>query len=310
MLTELTSRFRKTSEHKSENILDSVFLLVTILALLSRVALFGQDANWDLQNYHVFHGWSLSYSRSLDLDLVPTDIQSYLNPYASWPAYFLFYNLPFPASALVLGSAQWLVFPLLVLISRTIQRNIAGSSLCARQLGLYLSALSPMFWGEVGTSFSSSLTAPLLLASLYLVLKSQEQVGSRQLLFFGAGGLLASFAVTLKLTNAPFAVALVVTTLFLGRRRVIKIVALAAGAIIGGLVNVAWYLSVWQSFGNPIFPLYNSIFQSPYYPLENFRDLRWRFESINEVVSFPIQAALGTGSYSEVPFADLRYLLV
>ena len=35
------------------------------------------------------------------------------------------------------------------------------------------------------------------------------------------------------------------------------------------------YLVAWRTTGNPVFPLYNAIFQSPFYPLENFRDMRY-----------------------------------
>jgi hypothetical protein len=35
------------------------------------------------------------------------------------------------------------------------------------------------------------------------------------------------------------------------------------------------YAYAWMVTGNPLFPFYNAVFKSPYYPLENFRDLKW-----------------------------------
>lgn len=35
------------------------------------------------------------------------------------------------------------------------------------------------------------------------------------------------------------------------------------------------YILAWGVTGNPVFPLYNAIFKSPYFPLENFSDTRW-----------------------------------
>lgn len=35
------------------------------------------------------------------------------------------------------------------------------------------------------------------------------------------------------------------------------------------------YLTAWRLTGNPVFPLYNAVFQSPLYELENFEDARW-----------------------------------
>jgi hypothetical protein len=44
-----------------------------------------------------------------------------------------------------------------------------------------------------------------------------------------------------------------------------------------GLLPVAAssYCYAWWITGNPLFPFYNAVFKSPYYPLENFRDLKW-----------------------------------
>lgn len=35
------------------------------------------------------------------------------------------------------------------------------------------------------------------------------------------------------------------------------------------------YVYAWLVTGNPLFPFYNAHFKSPYYPLENLRDLKW-----------------------------------
>jgi hypothetical protein len=35
------------------------------------------------------------------------------------------------------------------------------------------------------------------------------------------------------------------------------------------------YLTAWWHTGNPLFPLYNGIFRSPFFPAENFSDMRW-----------------------------------
>ncbi len=41
------------------------------------------------------------------------------------------------------------------------------------------------------------------------------------------------------------------------------------------LVGGSSYAYALLVTGNPLFPFYNAVFQSPYYPLENFRDLKW-----------------------------------
>jgi hypothetical protein len=49
------------------------------------------------------------------------------------------------------------------------------------------------------------------------------------------------------------------------------------GILVACLLPVAGasYTYAWLVTGNPLFPFYNAVFQSPYYPLENFRDLKW-----------------------------------
>jgi hypothetical protein len=36
------------------------------------------------------------------------------------------------------------------------------------------------------------------------------------------------------------------------------------------------YVDAWRMTGNPVFPFFNKIFQSPLFPVENFKDMRWQ----------------------------------
>lgn len=40
--------------------------------------------------------------------------------------------------------------------------------------------------------------------------------------------------------------------------------------------------------GNPVFPYYNKLFQSVYFPIENFKDMRWGPESIKDYLFWPV----------------------
>jgi hypothetical protein len=46
----------------------------------------------------------------------------------------------------------------------------------------------------------------------------------------------------------------------------------AISVIVGG----SSYVYAWLTTGNPVFPMFNTYFQSPYYPLSELRDLRWQ----------------------------------
>jgi hypothetical protein len=53
--------------------------------------------------------------------------------------------------------------------------------------------------------------------------------------------------------------------------------AMFAATFVGMLAIVAFnaYFTAWRITGNPVFPLYNAIFQSPFYEAANFVDDRW-----------------------------------
>ena len=83
-------------------------------------------------------------------------------------------------------------------------------------------------------------------------------------------------AVGLKLTNATFLFG-AVTALVVGRssipenRRTLQLAVRRAGSATGG----AWSWMLWQQFGSPVFPYFNTIFRSPEAPLEPITDVRF-----------------------------------
>jgi hypothetical protein len=49
--------------------------------------------------------------------------------------------------------------------------------------------------------------------------------------------------------------------------------ALAAGGLVGYLLTGGWWAwRMWTAFGNPVFPLFNDLFQSPFAPLASLHD--------------------------------------
>jgi hypothetical protein len=68
---------------------------------------------------------------------------------------------------------------------------------------------------------------------------------------------------------------------------------------------------MWERFSNPLFPLANNIFRSPYLPAEAIRDLRWVAQGPLDYLTPPLQMAVGaTSRLQEIPFRDARFLLV
>ena len=60
--------------------------------------------------------------------------------------------------------------------------------------------------------------------------------------------------------------------------------------------------------GSPIFPLYNKLFRSPYYPNANFKDERWGPKSIYEIIAYPFITCLDNARCSEFGLFSFRLL--
>ena len=63
-------------------------LLICLAIGATASVLMGQDANWDLRNYHLYNPFALLHGR-LWRDLMPAGPQSYFNPLLDVPYYVL-----------------------------------------------------------------------------------------------------------------------------------------------------------------------------------------------------------------------------
>ena len=275
----------------------------------------GQDQNWDLLSYHYFSGYAFVNGRFLE-DVAPVKLQTYLNPLPNVLTFLAYSRLPFPFSSLALLGVQLLAVPVLVLLGREVARDSGRSEVSAGEvLALVLGLAAPMWWSELGTSFYSSTTAPLVLCGFWLLLRGATPGSSRLVALrqMSVAGALIGLATALRLTNAIFmiagAFALVPVASRLGVRFASgRALAFLAGIGAGLAMMAWWYALVYREFGNPIFPLYNAVFRSPYFDAINLRDARWAFRTTGEFVRFLGDAAGGTSKTSEVEFADARLL--
>ena len=170
--------------------------------------LLGQDANWDLKNYHAYNGWAL-FNEGLSRDHHPAGLQGYLNPIIDIPTFFLVSLMPSAIGTLVLS--LWHLsagIPLALIARRQLPRAHPAVWICTAICALGGAATI----GEIGTSFGDATIAPLILWGLYLTLKGSQ----RHLVW---GGVLVGAGVGLKLTMAPYAVMLPIILLMGGARR-------------------------------------------------------------------------------------------
>jgi hypothetical protein len=293
-----------------------MFLVTTFIMCLSAVIVFlrGQDSNWDLLNYHHYSGYALLTGRYYQ-DIAAANMMTFFNPMVNIWSYTANSYVPFPFNTWIILLPQLLSVPVLVLIARELGRSMGNEKVTLTEIfALLLSLTAPLWWSELGTSNFSSTTAPLVLGGLYLLLRSTSNETVSGSLLAGAGALFG-LAVGLKLTNAPYALVGALPVICLswryGYRAVIWYLSLFVLGGIGGFLPTSWWnWYLWSEWQSPVFPLYNEIFKSPYFAEENFRDKRWIFNSVAEVVKYLHESALGTTKSSELLFADARILTI
>lgn len=271
----------------------------------------GQDTNWDLRNYHLYNGYAALHGR-LGLDLAAAQMQSYFNPALDVLQYTLMTGLPGPLAAFLFGAWHGLLFALVAAIA---WRVLADDPRRATRVPLL--ALAGLFTGaflsELGNTMADNTTAVPVLGALALILSAQDrarhgQGGALRWLF---AGLMIGLALAFKLTNAVYAVALGLAALADGGRAcgrlagaaVMTVAALAAFAAVGG----AWFVQVWQQFGNPLFPQFNAWFQSPLALPVSVADTRWLPKGALEWLAWPLVFSLHPQRVSELALTQFAW---
>jgi hypothetical protein len=254
----------------------AIYVLGTLL-VMGMACFLGEDLAWDTLHYHLYAGFSALHDRFAQ-DYFAAGPQAYFNPYAYAPFYAMVRAGLSPLTvscllALAQSTILWVTYELGVCacpsgVPRV--RLLCGASAAA------LAFLNPVLLYQVGSSYADLTTAvPALLGWLLLVRAVRDP---RAALVIGAGLLLGS-ATALKMTNAMHAMAAATMLIMVPRAAAARVrYGLAYGASLAvGFTLVAgpWAYRVAQQFGNPFFPLLNSVFRSPEYTTEPLRHFRF-----------------------------------
>ena len=256
----------------------------------------GKDANWDLRNYHFYDAHAFVTGR-LGLDLAPAQAQTFHNPIADLPFYFLVRTFEDPrivafAMALPTAVAWFFLLRLLLVLFPADAPQRALSILAATAIGLTGAAGGPV----IGSTMNEWHCAALLMPALFLVVRGSH----------GWAGLLAGIAVGLKLTYGVFAVGLFVAVLTLPRR-MRHGAAFAGAALAGFLLSYGyWGWLLQQLFQSPMFPYFNAFFGSPLFELENWMDRRFGPRNALQALAFPLWFSRVSELVAEGSFRDYR----
>lgn len=273
----------------------------------------GRDLNWDFFNYHYYGPHQLLEGR-IGHDYFAGSLQSYLNPTAHIPHYLMIqagWRAEYVAIALSSIHALNLLF--IWLIAKAVLPKAGPRSEALPLLAVLLALAAPLFVTTLGSSFADPTTSVLMLAALWLLLlEPTNEQGDLRLVI--AAGLLLGLASGLKLTNAILSIGIMLPvaicwSLHRGPRVLIDSIALAAACAVGTAVaHGYWSWQLWQQFGNPVFPLFNGIFQAPDFPIATYRDTRFLGSGWKGLLYLPFQMMLPTSwLYAENAPVDLRF---
>jgi hypothetical protein len=270
----------------------------------------GQDINWDLRNYHYYASYALLNGR-LDIDVAPSQLQTWLNPLPSLISYALINGLePRAASVVlaVLSSVSIVLMYVMTILSLTDdgRANTTLRYVLAALVGVGAFS-SPMFLSEVGATFTDVLGGTFVLGGICLLLGHKFSTRG-----YFLGGLCLGIAVGIKLTNGFYVIGWVVALVVVERMKfVVPVVMSGIGAMLTYLpVGGAWAGYVAMKTGNPFFPAYNDIFRSALYLPIAMVDDRFRPNGVYGALRYLVEWPAGTHPSAEVGFSDVRFTLL
>lgn len=256
--------------------------------------LLGTDSNWDLRNYHLYNAFSFLNDK-LNIDFAPAGFQSFFNPTLDVPYYLAITHLPPRLVGFLMGVVHGLNFVLLLVICRKVLSWLPDTDRHRTPLLLALAGcLTANFLSELGSTMGDNTTSLFCLASVLTVLHTAPRLTAQftySVLMLSAAGMLVGMGTGLKLTNAVYAVAICLGLLTLNFPPMMRIkIAFAFG--VGVLVGIAatggfWFYTIWQKFGNPLFPQFGNLFPNPLAGSVSVADTSWLPSGIWQQLAWP-----------------------
>jgi hypothetical protein len=270
----------------------------------------GQDCNWDLQNYHLYNAYAFLTDR-VGRDWAPAQMQTYFNPVVDVPYYLLMQHGQGRWVAALYGAVHGLGFALLACLAATLLRAPVPRWGWVIAIS-FAGCASPIFLAEMGSTMGDLSTGLLVLGGVALLIVDWETVhksGFRAAVISIAGGFLLGSAAGLKLTNSIYVVAGAAAWLLTPmpwRRRALGASATGIGAILGlGVTSGGWFWNMWQLFGNPVFPQFNTVFHSGLASGVAVLDTRFQPVGLLETVFYPLVFTLHPTRIAELPQRQL-----
>jgi hypothetical protein len=160
------------------------------------------------------------------------------------------------------------------------------------------------FFFEISTYMIDLLALPLMMQATLLCLRADEAESERA--NFIQIALLLGASVAFKLTNLAVALPLVAICIYqISKQRLWRrpkeIGVIAVTSLIAFLApQLPFFIYIFRLTGNPLFPIANVFFKSPYWPTHGGWDDRWGPHTFWETIAWPILIWFKPGRHSEL----------
>ena len=270
-----------------------------------------RDASYDVVHYHLYNGWAF-LNAPAGGHLAPAEMHSFLNPLWQALVWQLIEVLPGHGVAFVLGALQALILPVLYALTRRALAVLNIIPPAAAVLSIAVAGfLCEAQFGLLSSVRNDALSALLFLAALLSLFPSKG--GAPRLKDLAWASALLGLGLGLKPTNGVYVVGFAVAAIvalpdWQARVRGAAVCALcgAFGILAGGGI---WMWHLWETFGNPLFPMANDVFAAPLGPEGGFRDTRYLPDGPLDALWRPFAFLFNGELINEHDFFDPRFLM-
>ena len=278
----------------------------------------GKDTNWDLQNYHYYDGYAFLQNR-LGFDIAPAQMQTYYNPILDVIFYLLTRTFPAWVIGFIYGSLHGLNLSLIFLLFWYLTNSIKITKKYIFAICLVIvSSTGPAFLSELGNTMNDNLISVITLLVIVLFVVSSINLNNGRFIAgyiqVGNAGVLMGLNLGVKLQILAFVICTALCLPILYRSLKSKLVSLGIYAVTGligfAVSDAYWLWKLWVKFGNPVFPYYNNLFQSPYAAPFQFLDSRFIPTTLTEYLTWPFIISTNSYRVCELLFSDLRFGLL
>lgn len=286
------------------------FLVLPIFYAVLSIWL-GQNASWDLLNYHLYNAHAFLNDR-FARDLMPSQLQYFFNPLLDVPFYWLATSLPPHVAYSILAAVQGLNgIPLFMICYAALQSSAPRSRTLLSLILTVLGLSGAMAMSEIGMVYYDNVLSLAVLLSLVMILRLQEKTTPLALFLCG---LPLGLATGLKLPAAIFCVG--GCGAFFLTQQDFKIQFKTAfifglGILAGMAVTYGWWgWIMWSRFGNPFFPHFNMLFRSSLMPdMTAVVDLRFFPDTVVELLFYPFIFAFDPLRTEDQVYTDFRMFI-